>query len=74
MTYKLIFTTVLPCVLAQLVIEHKYMENVEYFKYLVSMFTKDGRCVCGIESSIAMAKSTFNIKKALFTSKIDFFF
>ena len=31
----------------------------------------DGRCRCEIKSAIAMAKSAFNKKKTLFTSKLD---
>jgi hypothetical protein len=52
-------------------IDKKKLENVEYFKYLGSMLTNDGRCTCEIKSRIAMAKSEFNKKRALFTSKID---
>jgi hypothetical protein len=44
--------------------------NVEYFKYLGSMLTNDGRCTCEIKSRIAMAKAAFN-KKTLFTSTLD---
>jgi hypothetical protein len=36
------------------------------------MLTNDGRCTCEIKSRIAMAKTTFNKKRALFTSKMDF--
>jgi hypothetical protein len=35
------------------------------------MLTNDGRCTCEIKSRIAMAKSAFNKKRALFTSKRD---
>ena len=49
----------------------KQLENVEYFKYLGSILTKDGRCTCEIKSRIAMAKAVFNKKKTLFTSKLD---
>ena len=47
------------------------MENVEYFKYLGSMLTNDGRCTCEIKSRIAMAEAAFSKKKTLFTSKLD---
>jgi hypothetical protein len=53
-----------------IVIDEKQLENVEWFKYLGSMLTNDGRCTCEIKSRIAMAKAAFN-KKTLFTSKLD---
>jgi hypothetical protein len=49
----------------------KKLEYVECFKYLGSMLTNDGRCMCEIKSSIAMAKAAFNKKKTLFTSTLD---
>ena len=52
-------------------IGQKQLENVECFNYLGSMLTNDGRCKREIKSRIAMAKVTFNKKKALFTSKLD---
>ena len=53
-----------------IMIDQKQLENVEYFKYLGSMLTNDGRCTCEIKSRITMAKAAFN-KKTLFTSKMD---
>jgi GTP cyclohydrolase II len=47
------------------------MENVEYFKYLGSMLTSDGRCTCEIKSRIPMVKTAFNKKRVLFISKMD---
>jgi hypothetical protein len=55
----------------KLVIHQKQLENVEFFKYLGSMLTSDGRCTCEIKSGIAMAKAAFNKKKGLFTTKMD---
>jgi len=52
-------------------IEQKQLQNVEPFKYLGSMLTNDGRCTCEIKCRIAMAKGTFNKKRALFTSMLD---
>jgi hypothetical protein len=53
-------------------IDQKQLENVEYFKYLGSMITKDATCTCEIKYSIAMAKAAFNNKKKnLFTGKLD---
>ena len=50
---------------------YKQLENVEYFKYLGSIITNDGRCTCEIKSRIAMARAAFNKKKTPFTSKLD---
>jgi hypothetical protein len=44
---------------------------VEYFKYLGSLLTNDGRYTCEIISRVAMAKAAFNKKRALFTSTLD---
>jgi len=52
-------------------IEPKQLENVESFKYLGSILTNDGRCTCEIKCRIAMAKTAFNKKRALFTSTLD---
>jgi hypothetical protein len=55
----------------KLMIDQKELENVESFKYLCSMLTSDGRSTCEIKSRITMAKTVFNKKRALFTSKMD---
>jgi hypothetical protein len=47
------------------VIDQKQLENVEYFNYLGSTITNDGKSANEIKSKIAMAKSAF--------SKEDFF-
>jgi hypothetical protein len=39
-----------------IMIYQKQLENVEYFNYLGSMLTNEGRCTCEIKSRIAMAK------------------
>ena len=52
-------------------IRPKAKENVESFKYLGSMLTKDGRYTCEIKSRIVMVKAAFNKKKKLFTSTLD---
>jgi hypothetical protein len=44
---------------------------VESFKYLGSILTYDGRCICEIKCRIAMAKAAFNKKRTLFTSTLD---
>jgi hypothetical protein len=53
-----------------IMIDQKQLENVECFKYLGSILTNDGRCMCEIKSRIAMAKAAFNKKKTIFTSKL----
>jgi hypothetical protein len=50
----------------KLMIDQTQMENLESFKYLGSMLTNDGSCMCEIKSRIAMAKAAFNKKMALF--------
>jgi hypothetical protein len=52
-------------------IDHKQLENVEYFNYLGSMIKNDARCTREIKSRIARAKASLNKKKNLFTSKLD---
>jgi hypothetical protein len=52
-------------------IDQKQLQNVEFFKYLGSILTNDGRCNCEIKCRIAVAKAAFNKKKALFTSTLD---
>jgi hypothetical protein len=54
----------------KIMIDQKQLENMEYFNYLRSMIN-DARCTREIKSRIAMAKSAFNKKKNLFTSKLD---
>jgi hypothetical protein len=41
-------------------IGQKQLENVEFFKYLGSILTKDGRCTCEIKFRITMANAAFN--------------
>ena len=48
-----------------IMIDQKYLENVECLKYFGSMLTNYGRCTCEIKYRIAMAKAAFNKKKTL---------
>ena len=43
-----------------IMIDQKQLENVECFKYLGSILTKDGRCTCENKSWIAIGKAAFN--------------
>jgi hypothetical protein len=54
----------------KIIIDQKQLQNVEYFKYLSSILTNDGRCTCEIKCRIAMAKAAFNKKRTLFTSTL----
>jgi hypothetical protein len=51
----------------QIMIDQKQPENVGYINYLGSMITNDARCI----REIAIAKTAFNKKKTLFTSKLN---
>jgi hypothetical protein len=55
----------------KILIDNKQLVNVEYFKYLGSVLTNYGRCMCEIKFRIVMAKAAFNKKRALFTSTLD---
>jgi hypothetical protein len=52
-------------------IDLKQLKHVEYFKYLGSISTNDGRGTCEIKCKIATAKAAFNNKRTLFTSTMD---
>jgi hypothetical protein len=54
----------------QIVTDQNQPENVEYFNYLGSMVTNDGRYTREIKSRIAMVKVSYNKKKTFFTSKL----
>ena len=49
----------------KIVIDQKQLENVESFKYLGSILTRDGSCTCEIKCRIAMAKTAFSKKRAV---------
>ena len=49
----------------QIMVDPKHLENVEY---LVSVI----RCMLEVKCRIAMAQASFNKRKAVFTSKLDF--
>ena len=55
----------------KIMIDQKQLENVEFFKYLGSILTNDGRCTCEVKCRIAMTQAAFNKKRALFISTFD---
>jgi hypothetical protein len=55
----------------QIMTDQKRLETVQYFNYLGSHIRNDARCTHEIKSRIAMAKAAFNMKKTLFTRKLD---
>jgi hypothetical protein len=55
----------------KIMIDQKQLENVEFFKYLGSILTNDGRRTCEIKCKNAMAKAAFNKKRTLFTNTLD---
>jgi len=50
----------------EIMINHRKRKNVEYFNYVGSMITNDGRCTREIKFRTDMTKATFD-KKILFT-------
>jgi hypothetical protein len=55
----------------KIMIDQKQLENVESYKYVGSILTRDGSCTCEIKCRNAMAKAAFNKKRDLFTSTLD---
>ena len=55
----------------QVVTDQKQLKNVEHFNYLGSVIINTARCTREIKTRIVMAKTAFNRKKTLFTSKLD---
>jgi hypothetical protein len=53
------------------VIDHKQLENLEYFNYLGRMIKSDARCTREFKTGIDIAKAAFSKKKTYFTSKLD---
>ena len=45
---------------AQIIIDYKQPENVEYLKYLGSMITNEARCAREIKFRIAIEKAAFS--------------
>jgi len=51
-------------------IDHKQLENVQYFKYLGSMIANDARCAREIKYRIFTAKAAFSKRLILFRNKL----
>jgi hypothetical protein len=49
----------------------KQLENVKCFRYLGTMIVNDMRCTRELKSRVVIAKTAFNRKKTLFTSKFN---
>jgi len=49
----------------KIITDQKLLENVEFFEYLASMLTNDGRCTCETEPRIVMPK-LHSIRRGLF--------
>jgi hypothetical protein len=45
----------------QIMRDQEQPENVEYYKYFVSMITSDARCTCEIKRCIALAAAAFKM-------------
>ena len=57
----------------QIIIDQTQLENVEYLTSLASSIINNTRCIREIKSRIVMAKSAFNKKNNLFTTKLDLY-
>ena len=55
----------------QIKINNRELKDVDHFKYLVSMLTRDGYCTREIDMRIAIAKEASNRKISLLTSKLN---
>jgi len=55
----------------QRMMDEEQLENVDYFNYLGSTVTNDGRCTYEIKFRISRTKAAFNKKRALLARKLD---
>ena len=55
----------------QIKVNNRELKEVDHFKYLGSVLTRDGYCTREIKMRIAIAKEAFNRKMSLLTSKLD---
>jgi hypothetical protein len=52
-------------------VNNRELKEVDHFKYLGSVLTRDGYCTREIKMRIVIAKEAFNRKISLLTSKLD---
>ena len=57
--------------LLQIKVNNRELKEVDHFKYLGSVLTRDGYCTREIKMRIAIAKEAFNRKMSLLTSKLN---
>ena len=55
----------------QIKVNNRELKEVDYFKYLGSVLTRDGCCARKINRRIAIAKHAFDRKISLLTSKLN---
>ena len=53
----------------QIKVNNRELKEVDHFKYLVGVLTRDGYCTREIKMRIAIAKEAFNRKMSLLTRK-----
>ena len=54
----------------QIKVNNRELKEVDHFKYLGSVLTRDGYCTRQIKMRIAIVKEAFNRKMSLLTSKL----
>ena len=55
----------------QIKVNNRELKEVDHFKYLVGVLTRDGYCTREIKMRNAIAKEAFNRKMSLLTSKVN---
>ena len=55
----------------QIIVNNRELKEVDHFKYLESVLTRDGYGTSEIKMRIAIAKEAFNRKMSLLTSKLS---
>ena len=55
----------------QIEVNNRELKEVDNFKYLESILTRNGNCTRGMKMRISMEKEVFNIKISLLTSKLN---
>ena len=56
----------------QIKVNNRELKEVDHFKYLGSVLTRDGYCTREIKMRIVIAKEAFNRKISLLNSKLNF--